>query len=41
MHANAMAPMKLASTLVEHVAASERKTMFFISSRTGSHPSFG
>lgn len=40
MRANAMAPMKLAKALVEHVAASERETMFFISSRTGPNPSF-
>lgn len=41
MHVNAMAPMKLAETLVENVAASERRTMFFISSRVGPNPSFG
>ncbi len=41
MKANAMAPMKLAETFVDNVAASERKTMFFISSRVGPTPRFG
>ncbi len=39
--ANTMAPMRLAETLVENVAASDRKIMFFISSRIGPKPNFG
>jgi len=39
--ANAMAPMKLAETFADNVAASARKTMFFISSRVGPRPTFG
>jgi NAD(P)-dependent dehydrogenase (short-subunit alcohol dehydrogenase family) len=39
--ANTMAPMRLAEVLVENVAASERKIMFFISSRIGPKPTFG
>ena len=35
---NAMAQMKLAETFVDQVAASERKVMFFISSRMGAKP---
>jgi len=40
MRANAMAPMKLAEAFAGHVAASERKSMFFISSRIGPNPNF-
>ena len=39
--ANVMAPMKLAEALADHVAASARKTMFFMSSRIGPKPTFG
>ena len=39
--ANVMAPMKLAEVLADHVAASARKTMIFISSRIGPKPNFG
>ena len=39
--ANTMAPMRLAEALVENVAASDRKIMFFISSRIGPKPNFG
>ena len=39
--ANTMAPMKLAETLADNVTASDRKIMFFISSRIGPTPVFG
>ena len=39
--ANAMAPMRLAEALVENVAASQHKIMFFVSSRVGPNPNFG
>jgi NAD(P)-dependent dehydrogenase (short-subunit alcohol dehydrogenase family) len=38
---NTIGPMRLAETLVENVAASERKIMFFISSRMGAAPKPG
>lgn len=38
---NAMAPMRLAERFADSVAASARKTMFFIASRVGPTPSFG
>ncbi|MCB2108053.1 MAG: SDR family NAD(P)-dependent oxidoreductase [Rhodobacteraceae bacterium] len=38
---NTMAQMKLAETLVENVAASGRKTMYFVSSRIGAKPPAG
>jgi NAD(P)-dependent dehydrogenase (short-subunit alcohol dehydrogenase family) len=38
---NTMGPMRLAEALVENVAASEKKTMFFISSRMGATPKPG
>lgn len=38
---NAMAPMRLAERFADHVAASARKTMFFIASRVGPTPRFG
>jgi NAD(P)-dependent dehydrogenase (short-subunit alcohol dehydrogenase family) len=41
MRGNAMAPMKLAEAMADHVAASALKTMFFISSRIGAKPNFG
>ena len=38
---NTMAPFRLAEVLAPHVAASDRKVMFFIGSRLGAHPFFG
>lgn len=38
---NAMAPMRLAERFADLVAASSRKTMFFIASRVGPTPAFG
>jgi NAD(P)-dependent dehydrogenase (short-subunit alcohol dehydrogenase family) len=38
---NAMAPMRLAERFADSVAASARKTMFFIASRVGPTPTFG
>jgi len=38
---NAMAPMRLAERFADSVAASARKTMFFIASRVGPTPAFG
>lgn len=38
---NTMAPMRLAERFAGHVAASARKTMFFIASRVGPTPAFG
>lgn len=41
LHVNTMAPFKLAEALAANVAMSERKVMFFIGSRLGTHPFFG
>jgi NAD(P)-dependent dehydrogenase (short-subunit alcohol dehydrogenase family) len=38
---NSQAPMRLAECFVEHLAASERKVFFAISSRVGARPQFG
>lgn len=38
---NTQAPMKLAEAFVEQVAASERRTIFAISSRVGAQPTYG
>ena len=38
---NSQAPMKLAESFVEQVAASERRIIFAVSSRVGPKPSFG
>lgn len=38
---NTMAPMKLAETFVDQVAASQRKVMYFVSSRVGAQPAGG
>ncbi len=38
---NSMAPMKLAETFLDNVAASQRKIMYFVSSRIGAKPPAG